>query len=252
MVYARPLSLPKESTLRSLSLTLLTLCLTGCATTGPSAAQRRAAEIEAYRQRKAVEPAADAAETTRNAPPPSTQAPASTPAPSASPEATPVASAPPAAPTGPVGPRAGVYGLRASLLGGSLTSEQAGNSSLGFRYFVTDSVGFNVDAGFLYSSLATTAFTGASLGLGLNLYGGTPGKAPRPYFTVQAALNHLNTDSDSATLLGASLGGGVEFWLAPQLSVNTTLAVGFATTTTANAVVLGTVQPGLGVTLFLD
>lgn len=239
--------------MRSLSLALLTLCVTGCATTGPSAAQRRAAEIEAYRQRKATSAENETADADKVPAPPASErtrsdfeSPALDPVPLIPPPP------PPPVPAGALGPREGVYGLRASLLGAGLAAQQTSTSSLGFRYFASDTVSLHVDAGFLYSSFASTPFTGASLGLGMNVYGGTPGKALRPYFALQAQVQHIGINEASFTSLGASVGGGAEYWIAPELSVNATLAVGFATTTDADAVVLGTVQPGLGVTLFLD
>lgn len=249
----------------TLALIALTTA-TGCATTGMSAAQRRAAEIERYRQQKAQEeanknapeaqqpPPAQASPATKSASDAETATPAA-PAPASAPSAnTPSATPAPAAPALPVGPREGLFGLRASLLGNSLAlgSSAGTSSSVGFRYFFTDMVGVNVDAGIAYASAGDTSVTGLSLGLGLNIYAGLSGKALRPYFALQGTLGYASAGTQSATATGIAAGGGLEYWLTPQLSVNTTLLFGVATVSNTKGVALGTFQPGLGVTLFTE
>jgi hypothetical protein len=258
--------------MRTLSIALLVLALTGCETTtgtGRKSAAERAAEIQRYREQKAAEEEVrqkaiaegrDPDEAVKKAmaeTAPATPATPETPATPATPEtpATPAA-APlaPAAPALPVGPRMGLFGLRASLLGSTLgLGESAGSSStVGIRYFFTETVGVDLDAGFAYASVGDTSVTGLSLGLGLNAYGGAPGKALRPFFSVAGSLNQVGAANTSTTLVTLAAGGGLEYWLAPQLSVSTSLLLGLATVPNADTLVIGTFRPGLGVTLYTE
>jgi hypothetical protein len=257
--------------MRHLIIALLALAITGCETTsgtGRKTAAERAAEIQRYREQKAAEEEArkkaiaegretdegKKTDTAGTAPAtPGTPATPATPETPATPAAagTPVA---PAAPALPVGPKTGLFGLRASLLGSTLgLGESAGSSStVGVRYFFTDTVGVDLDAGFAYASLGDTSVTGLSLGLGLNAYGGTPGKALRPFFSLAGTLNRMGAADIGSTVLTLAAGGGLEYWLAPQLSVSTSLLLGVATVSGADTLVIGTFRPGLGVTLYTE
>ena len=259
--------------MRTLSIALLALAITGCETTsgtGRKTAAERAAEIERYREQKAAEEAARkqaiaegrdpdqaaAAVRAETAPQtPATPATPETPATPATPEtpAAPAAVAP-AAPALPVGPRAGLFGLRASVLGNSLgTGESAGSTStVGLRYFFTETVAVDLDAGFAYASVEEVSVSGLALGLGLNAYGGAPGKALRPFFRLEGAMNQVGTGNTSTTVVGLSAGGGLEYWVAPQLSVSTSLLLGLATVPDADTLAIGTFRPGLGVTLYTE
>lgn len=236
--------------------TLLPVLLTGCATTGGGkTAAERAAELRRYREQKAAQESGSTAtaeekstEETPAAPPAE-----SAPTPSAS-ETRVEAPTAPATPAEPVGPRSGLFGLRATVLGGSLaTGQQAGSSStLGLRYFVSDSVAVNVDAGFAYASVRDTAVTGLALGLGLNVFGGTAGAPFRPFFALEGSLNQVGSGNTNSTLASFAAGGGAEYWLAPQLSVSTSLMVGLATEPNQEVLVIGTFRPALGVTLYTN
>ncbi len=248
--------------MRVLMLSLLVLA-TGCATTGKTAAQR-AAEIERYRQEKAAEQAAreeaarqeaatrqEAAPTDQTSPTaPVTPTPPATPTPPTSPATAGV----PAAPAAPVGPRTGLFGIRAALLGSNLAlGESAGSSStVGFRYFMSDSVGVNLDAGFAYASVGDNDIIGLALGVGLNVLGGTEGAPLRPFFALEGSITQVGSGDSSATLMTAAVGGGAEYWLAPQLSVSASLLVGLAAQPNTDAIILGTFRPGLGVTLYTN
>jgi hypothetical protein len=260
--------------MKNLSIALLVLTATGCATTGKTAAQR-VAEIERYRQQKEAEAAkeearkqaiargeipADEAKTATSEASPANAAgetPSATPATPETPASATPAEVTPAAPTTPalpVGPRTGLFGVRANLLGSTLAlGDSAGTSStVGIRYFFSDSMGINLNAGLAFASVQGAAVTGVSLGLGLNAYGGTPGKALRPYFALEGALNQVGGEDSSASVLSLAAGGGLEYWLAPQLSVNTTLLFGLAFVPDVDGTFIGTFQPGLGVTLYTE
>ncbi|HYO65383.1 MAG TPA: hypothetical protein VEU33_04815 [Archangium sp.] len=265
--------------MRTLSIALLALAIAGCETTsgtGRKSIAERAAELQRYREQKAAEeeevrrkaiaegrdpdeavremrapqktPATPATPET-----PATPVTAETPATPATPE-TPATPAAPLAPALPVGPRTGMFGLRASLLGSTLgLGESAGSSStVGIRYFFTETVGVDLDAGFAYASVGETSLTGLSLGLGLNAYGGTPGKALRPFFSLAGSLSQVGAANTNTAVVTLAAGGGLEYWLAPQLSVSTSLLVGLATVPNAKTLVIGTFRPGLGVTLYTE
>lgn len=244
----------------TLSIALLALATTGCATTGKTRAERLA-ELQRYREQKQAEAEGKQPEAQQPAPSGETQPTArtDTATPStatASATTTPAGATTtaPAAPALPVGPRPGLFGLRATLLGNGLAlGESAGTSStLGLRYFFSESFGINLNVGVAHASVGDLSATGLSLGLGLNVYGGTPGKALRPYFALEGTLNQVAAGNTSATVTTVAAGGGLEYWLAPQLSVNTTLLFGLATAANTKGVVLGTFQPGLGVTLYTE
>ena len=241
--------------MRTLTLALLVLA-SGCATTTTTprkTAAERAAEIARYREKKAAEEAGTKQEETA----PQAQQPVE-------PPPAPAASTPPEGPTpapvlaatpGPVGPRRGLLGLRATLLGSGLAlGESAGTTStLGLRYFVGDSVGVNLNAGFAYASVGKASITGLSLGVGLNILGGSRDKPLRPFFALEGAMSQVGGMKDaSASLLSLAAGGGAEYWLTPQLSVSASLLLGFATLPDQETFVLGTLQPGLGVTLYTN
>jgi hypothetical protein len=123
---------------------------------------------------------------------------------------------------------------------------------VGVRYFFTETVAVDVDAGFAFVSVNDASVTGLSLGLGLNAYGGPPGKALRPFFALAGSLSQVGAENTSTTVTSLSAGGGLEYWVAPQLSVSTTLLLGLATVSNADALVIGTFRPALGVTLYTE
>ncbi|MFE8602654.1 hypothetical protein [Archangium violaceum] len=257
--------------MRTLSIALLALAITGCETTsgtGQKSAAERAAEIQRYREQKAAEeearqkaiaegrdPDEAAKESTATTPTtPTTPETPATPATAETPATPAVAPVAPAAPALPVGPRMGLLGLRASLFGSTLaTGDSVGTSStVGVRYFFTETVGVDLDAGFAYASVGETSVTGLSLGVGLNAYGGAPGKALRPFFSLAGSLSQVGAANMSTSVLTLAAGGGLEYWIAPQLSVSTSLMVGLATVPNADTLAIGTFRPGLGVTLYTE
>jgi hypothetical protein len=256
-----------------LALPLLVLA-TGCATTSTprKTAAQRAEEIARYREKKkAAEEGADEQEQAggqAEKPAEPTAPAASTPPEAPTPPAAPASATGPVAPAvpqGPIGPRAGLFGLRATLLGSTLPlDESAATSSmstLGIRYFVGDSLGVNLSGGFTYGSTGEASLTALSLGLGLNIYAGAQNEPLRPFFALEGALSQLGTKAgtveQSASVVALSAGGGAEYWLTPRLSVSASLMLGLATVPGTEedeeaTFVLGTFQPGLGVTLYTN
>ncbi|HEX8819079.1 MAG TPA: hypothetical protein VF794_04070 [Archangium sp.] len=241
--------------MRILTLALLVLA-TGCATTGKTAAQR-AEEIRRYREQKPTDEAASeqeqASEQEEQPAKPTPPTPPTAPTPPTTPTAA-VTPGAPAAPAEPLGPRAGLFGIRATLLGNSLAQGQSAgsSSSLGIRYFAGDSVSVDVNAGFAYAAVKEVDVIGLSLGLGLNIYGGTRELPLRPFFALQGALSQVGRGNTSASAVSLAVGGGAEYWLAPRLSVSASLLLGVASVPQEDAFVIGTFQPGLGVTLYTN
>jgi hypothetical protein len=254
----------------TLALPLLVLA-TGCATTGSTprkTAAQRAEEIARYRERKAAEEAGvkqeqEGGEAEKPGEP--TAPTASTPPAASTSPAAPGAPVVFAAPQGPIGPRSGLFGLRATLLGNALPLDEEAatntSSALGIRFFPGDSVGVNLSAGFTYATLGEASATGLSLGVGLNFYAGAQNAQLRPFFAVEGAVARVGTKVGTvelnASVLSLAAGGGAEYWLTPQLSVSANLMVGLASAPgekedDEGAFVLGTFQPGLGVTLYTN
>ncbi len=246
--------------MRFVVLSLL-LCVTGCATTSDRIAQRRA-EIARYREEQKnpkppEERPAPAAEQQGSTPPAqATETPVSEarPAGAQAPASSAQAPAAPGVAAGPVGPREGLFGLRASLFGGSLSTgtENAGSlSTVGIRYFFSDSVGLNLDGGFAIATAGEVGISGLSLGVGLDIYGGTAGAPLRPFFALQGGISTLGNGQSSITPVTLGVGGGLEYWVAPSLSLSTRLMLGMAIAPGTELFVIGTFQPGLGVTLYV-
>ncbi len=243
----------------------LLVCVTGCATTSDRISQRRA-EIERYREEQEARKEAEAAKPPEERAAPAAEQPGSTsPARTAETpvsEARPAAQAPassgapvlaPVAAAGPVGPREGLFGLRASLFGGSLATGNTGASisTVGIRYFFSDSVGLNLDGGLSIATVGEVGVSGLSLGAALDIFGGESGAALRPFFALQAGITSVGNDQGSLTPLSFGVGGGVEYWVTPSLSLSTRLMLGLALVPGTEMFVVGTFQPGLGVTLYL-
>ena len=157
-----------------------------------------------------------------------------------------------AAETETFGPRAGRFGIRAVLLGNSLTPSANLVPALGARLFVTDTlvVGARAGVGLVWGNEATQ--TGYELGLGLGLYrGGSRGRL-HPFLDAEATLIHTTTAQATRTILLLSAGAGLEHWLAEMVSTSVVLKVGFAKNFTDGTLALGTVNPGLIVTLYTN
>ncbi|WP_155893764.1 outer membrane beta-barrel protein [Cystobacter fuscus] len=259
--------------MRPLLLSLV-LLVTGCAT-APRAktASERLAELKRERQ-GALAPASPEATASevppeQPAPPTPPEAPAppvpEAPQPPAPPEhppmepAAPAAPEAPPAPTAPVspsapvqgnGPHKGALGLHGSLVG-SVTGTGTGSlSTVGVRYFVSDWVGLNLEAGFSIGAAEQATVSGLGLGVGVNLYGDSPDAALRPYFTTGLGFTSVTAGSTGLISVAVSAGGGLEYWVLPRLSVNASLLLNLAAVPEADTFALATVRPGLGVTLY--
>ncbi len=271
--------------MRTLFITLAVL-VTGCATT-PRAktAAQRLAEIKRERQAQAAgqdqateqagAPASQAESTPTSeaqvppadeAPPPAPAAPEAPVAPEApaAPEA-PVAPRAPAAasvqPAVAIGPRMGLLGIRGTLSGSGFGLPSAALSvgsvsTVGVRYFFSDWVGVDLEAGFAIASVRNQTAVGLGLGIGLNLYGGTSEEPFRPYFAAGLGATSVsggqlpNGESVGATAVSVSAGGGLEYWLHPRLSLNAGLLVTLSADPADDVLFFGTVRPGIGLTLY--
>lgn len=95
-----------------------------------------------------------------------------------------------------------------------------------------------------------------ALEAGLNLYGAPVDPsfaALRPYFRASLGVTGVvGVRAAESTALSLSAGGGLEYWVLPRLSVNVSMLLGVSVLADAetNALVFGTVHPGLGVTLY--
>lgn len=244
--------------MRRVLIPLLVLA-TGCATSprAKTAAERLKEILRERQQREQARAAEQAgAEATGSAQEvPVAEAQPVAPEVSAAPE-TPVAPQAPVAPAthgaGGAGARAGLFGLRASVLGSGLaTGTTAGSAStLGVRYFFTDSAAVNAQLGFALAITNEQTRTGLGLGLGLNLYAGASESPLRPYFGLQFTLDQVGGDGQGQSVVGLAAGGGLEYWLVPQVSLSAGLMMGLSTETDDGTFVIGTFQPGLGVTLY--
>ncbi|WP_438022037.1 hypothetical protein [Sorangium sp. So ce233] len=247
---------------------------------------RRHQEIE--QRKKATQPPAKAAVPPAPvAPPPGPGAPPavapSTPAaqpsaPAAQPSAPGAAASRPGAAAAPTaaaaaqerrGPRAGLTGFGVTLGGATAAAGRdiPVSSTLSLRGFVSDAVSL---AGVVGAGIGVS---GDDTELRLTVGGevvaffGDLGENMHAFFVGEAAYTRLSRstsreDDDLATggaaagdVSAASLGAGVglEYWLAPRLSVNARMMVGAVLGAEGDpGVFFGTFRPGLGVTLFAN
>jgi hypothetical protein len=145
-----------------------------------------------------------------------------------------------------------VFGIRGLVLGSPLsTGDLAGvTSTVGLRYFTADWVALSVEAGFSLSSQNHRTTSGLGLGAGVDLYGGTQGAPLRPYFAAEVSFSQRGSEDTSSAVVLLAAGGGLEYWLAPQFSVNAGLMLGLAAELENDAFAIGTFRPGIGVTLY--
>ncbi|XXY51268.1 hypothetical protein WME91_09010 [Sorangium sp. So ce269] len=163
------------------------------------------------------------------------------------------------------GPRAGRVGLGVTLGGATAATGQLlpMSSTLALRGFVSDSVSLAGVAGIGIG--ASDSETEVSLGAGAEVvvFLGDLGEDVHLFFVGEAA-HHLRSvtesgdrepidagvDDSAASFSSVAAGSGLEYWVAPRLSVNARLMVG-AVIREGGAFV-GTFRPGLGVTLFAN
>ncbi|WP_437730039.1 hypothetical protein [Sorangium sp. So ce1335] len=219
-------------------------------------------------------PATDAS--TPGAPPAPSGAPAAQRgAPAASTAATAGSPTAPAAPAPGVaaqerrGPRAGLTGFGVTL-GGALTAADRNvpaTSTLSLRGFVSDTVSL---AGVVGAGIGVSGDdTELRLALGGEVvaFFGDLGENMHAFFVGEAMYNRLSTStsrdegdpftgepgSSAASAVSLGAGGGLEYWIAPRLSVNARMMVGGVISAEGGpGAFFGTFRPGLGVTLFAN
>lgn len=268
----------------------LLVLVTGCAGQGKTA-QQRLAEIKTYRRhqeieqrKKAAQPPAKAAVAPAPVAPragpgaPPAMVPSIPGAPAAQPSAPAATAVRPGAAAAPTaaaaaqerrGPRAGLSGFGVTLGG---ATDAAGRdipvtSTLSLRGFVSDAVSLAgvVGAGIGVSGDQTELRL--TVGGEVVAFFGDLGENMHAFFVGEAAYTRLSRSTSrehddpatggagssdvSAVSLGA--GGGLEYWLAPRLSVNARMMVGGVLGAEGDpGVFFGTLRPGLGVTLFAN
>ncbi|WP_437751792.1 hypothetical protein [Sorangium sp. So ce1389] len=161
------------------------------------------------------------------------------------------------------GPRAGRVGLGVTLGGATAATGQLlpMSSSLALRGFVSDSVSLAGVAGIGIGTSDSETEVSAGAGAEVVVFLGDLGEDVYPFFVGEAAYHRRSvtasgdgepsgagTDDGAASFSSLAAGGGLEYWVAPRLSVNARLMVG-GVFGDAGAFV-GTFRPGLGVTLF--
>ncbi|WP_437284143.1 hypothetical protein [Sorangium sp. So ce406] len=167
------------------------------------------------------------------------------------------------------GPRAGLTGFGVTL-GGATAPAGRGipvTSTLSLRGFVSDTVSLAGVVGAGIGVAGDDTELRLTVGGEVVAFFGDLGENMHAFFVGEAAYNRLSLstsreDDDpftggtaasdvSAVSLGA--GGGLEYWLAPRLSVNARMMVGGVLGVEGGqGVFFGTFRPGLGVTLFAN
>ncbi|WP_437498310.1 hypothetical protein [Sorangium sp. So ce1099] len=163
------------------------------------------------------------------------------------------------------GPRAGRVGLGVTLGGATAAAGQLlpMSSTLALRGFVSDSVSLAGVAGIGIG--ASGSATDVSLGVGAEVvvFLGDLGENVYPFFVGETAYHWrsvtgsgdgepIDAGADGSTVAFSSVaaGGGLEYWVAPRLSVNARLMVGAVIRD--GGAFFETFRPGLGVTLFAN
>ncbi|MBX5481108.1 MAG: hypothetical protein IRZ16_04550 [Myxococcaceae bacterium] len=157
---------------------------------------------------------------------------------------------------------AGKWGLRFAMKGDSIQVP-----SVGLRFFASDALALDLDAGLSLSHAAST--TSISLGFGAagQYYFGTASWPVRPFGVGRLNFGWLPYSYLNQVVIGESLqvgingGAGLEYWPVRFLSVSGSMAAGVSiASVSANAgqfgstsqtvITFGTVNPQLAVTLY--
>ncbi|WP_437661925.1 hypothetical protein [Sorangium sp. So ce1182] len=163
------------------------------------------------------------------------------------------------------GPRAGRVGLGVTLGGATAAAGQLlpMSSTLALRGFVSDSVSLAGVAGMGIG--ASDSETAVSFGAGAEVvvFLGDLGEDVHLFFAGEAAhyLRSVTASGDrepidagaddgAVSFSSVAAGGGLEYWVAPRLSVNARLMVGAVIR--EGGAFFETFRPGLGVTLFAN
>ncbi|WP_438003345.1 hypothetical protein WME89_31175 [Sorangium sp. So ce321] len=163
------------------------------------------------------------------------------------------------------GPRAGRVGLGVTLGGATAAAGQLlpMSSTLALRGFVSDSVSLAGVAGIGIG--ASDSETAVSFGAGAEVvvFLGDLGEDVHLFFAGEAAhyLRSVTASGDrepidagaddgAVSFSSVAAGGGLEYWVAPRLSVNARLMVGAVIR--EGGAFFETFRPGLGVTLFAN
>ncbi|WP_437874470.1 hypothetical protein [Sorangium sp. So ce513] len=209
---------------------------------------------------------------------------AATAAPDAATAAPDAPTAPPAAPTAPTlpaapapaavaperwGPRAGLTGFGVTLGGTTLAAGLGAPvaSTLALRGFVSDTVSL---AGVVGAGIGVSGDdTELTLAVGGEVvaFFGDLGENMHAFLVGEAAFNRRSvstsreddgpfaggTTASDASAVSLGAGGGLEYWVAPRLSVNARMMVGGVFGVEGGqGTFVGTFRPGLGVTLFAN
>jgi hypothetical protein len=151
------------------------------------------------------------------------------------------------------------FGLRASMGGSGLISQPSTSGSpgavvptLGIKLLVANALAINIDAGL---AIGILAFSGG-LNLGFTIGGGveirfrTEKDALRPFLAFQGQFSKGFSGFYGDLAIGASAGGGAEYFFHKQFSMSVRGMIGFLIDLNAASVVLATFTPGVLATVY--
>ena len=149
------------------------------------------------------------------------------------------------------------FGLRASFSGQGMVSAPATSGSpgqivptLGVRLLVANAVAINIDAGLALGIIGFSAYAGFTVAAGVDIRFRDVKDALRPYIAAQAQFSKGFSSYYGDLALGASVGGGAEYFFDPHFSMSVRGLIGLQVDFNTYVVLLATFTPGVLATVY--
>jgi hypothetical protein len=151
------------------------------------------------------------------------------------------------------------FGLRASFSGSTSLGYPAGTTSsgqmvptLGMRLLVANAVALNIDFGLALGiqPLSYNVIAGFTVGAGVDIRFREVKDALRPFIAIQATFAKGFSSYYGDLSIGASAGGGAEYFFDPHFSMSVRGLLGIQVDLNAVTLVLATFTPGVLATVY--
>lgn len=150
-------------------------------------------------------------------------------------------------------------GIRANMTGSGIISQPSSAGSpgavvptVGIRLLVANAVAINVDAGLAIGILtgSGTVSFGATVGAGVDIRFRTEKDALRPFIAVEASFSKGFSGYYGDLAIGASVGGGAEYFFEKSFSMSARGMVGLMIAPVQANLVIATFTPGVLATVY--
>jgi hypothetical protein len=149
------------------------------------------------------------------------------------------------------------FGLRASFAGQGMVSAPSSSSSpgaivptLGVRLLVANALAINIDAGLALGIIGYSAYAGFTVAAGVDIRFRDVKEALHPFISAQAQFSKGFSGYYGDLALGASVGGGAEYFFDPHFSMSVKGMIGLQVDFNTAVVLLATFTPGVLATVY--